>query len=107
MENKDDIIDVEFREKDTTESTNNNQTIVVHTEDTNKSYEQQQNYSSNSYSNVKVVKLHPILAVLIFIAIAVIGFFFAGIIAVIICVILGIIILASTVSVLINKFKSK
>ncbi len=105
MDNKD-IIDVEFREKDSTEVNNDTQTIVVHTENqdnTNNTYEQQNN--SNPYGNVKVVKLHPIVGLILFVAICIIGFLFAGVIAIIVCVILGIIILAGFATNIIKKFK--
>ncbi len=101
--NKDDIIDVDFIEKDSTVLPNENQLSTVYRDDNDNhnGYTNEQTY----YSNVKVVKLNPIIAGLIFIVLIVLAFMFIGVIAVVVLSIVAVSIIANYVIKFINKIK--
>ncbi len=104
--NPDDIIDVEFREKDPSTAANDTPTFDISSNTkSNENYDNQSQYNQTYRSNVKVVKLHPILGLVLFIGLCVLGFIFAGVIAIIVCVIFVIVAIAIGISSLIRKFK--
>ncbi len=101
--NNDDIIDVEFNEKEShnvNEESVENQSLGAYTSsnDYNKTYE---NYSSN----VKFIKLNPIIGMLVFIVIAVLLVIFASFVGIIIVCVAGFLIIVNFIAKMINKFK--
>ncbi len=103
--NKDDIIDVDFIEKESTVLPNETAVGNVYEQD-NTNYNNTQNeYEQKYYSNVKVVKINPILGAILFIALCILGFMFIGVIAVIVLGVIGVSIIAHYVIKLLNKFK--
>lgn len=96
----DDIIDVEFVEKESKVIYDDEDAIIINN-NTNYNDSKSQTYYK---SNVKFIKVNPIIFILLFIAFSIFIFFFLNIIAVIILAVVGISILIKYISKVINKF---